>query len=790
MEQLDLVAQGAVGPQDPDAAPHDALPEQLGDYRIIGRIGQGGMGTVYEAYHTKLKRHVALKVLTPHLTRDAKSIARFDREMEAVGRVDHPNIVRAMDAREIDGTRILVMEYVAGMNLEEVAVRVDRLNVADACEVVRQVAAGLQCAFQNGLIHRDIKPSNLMVFRVECPASRVPSHAADDDGPSTLDSRHSTPIVKILDLGLALLRASSDGSWGSGETLADGTGLGTVMGTADYMAPEQVTDSHSVDIRADIYSLGCTLYRLLPGQPPFSGPQYQTAFEKMVGHARDTAAPIQSIRADVPDPLAATIERMMAKDRERRFSTPGEVAAALRPFVAGADLGRLCSVLADGTKSQVDTSNQQDRVGTAPGVSHAAEVALAPTAARMPPVSRRPWWQRVVVAAGLLLVLAGGLYVGVITVRIKDKQGKTTADVKVEVPEGGTAEVAKDGQPLTEERNVSHGGQLGTAEKQLRHLPFGPSPHPSPRSTGARELFLGRSVGPPGSTKRANDAPRGDSRPAPEDRVETVPPAMKNAPLSVLGMGESRRIGFREPGSVTTDSQPRFRVARNVVTRDGLGITRLFRCKEDTVMVSERLAEPREVNLWVPVKRALSPCAFASQVADSANVDGEVVVQADRELPDGVYCLHTSEFSDAAARPEFAAPFVVRGWGQPTIVGEPRVEITEDRRRAHCVVTISNEGKGDFNDGFLVVTLQRVKGEFGQFKSRQNRQPESIPAGKTKTVSVPLEIAGLEPGQYYFYGHVNYRHLWDANTLCEFQSPRFSLPASSTSVIGPAQKSP
>jgi hypothetical protein len=181
---------------------------------------------------------------------------------------------------------------------------------------------------------------------------------------------------------------------------------------------------------------------------------------------------------------------------------------------------------------------------------------------------------------------------------------------------------------------------------------------------------------------------------------------------------------------------------------------------------------------------------FASQVADSANADGEVVVQADCALPDGVYCLHTGEFSDSAGRPEFAAPFVVRGWGQPTIVGEPRVEITEDRRRAHCVVTISNEGKGDFNDGFLVVTLQRVKGEFGQFKSRQNRQPESIPAGKTKTVSVPLEIAGLEPGQYYFYGHVNYRHLWDANTLCEFQSPRFSLPASSTSVIGPAQKSP
>ena len=194
-------------------------------------------------------------------------------------------------------------------------------------------------------------------------------------------------------------------------------------------------------------------------------------------------------------------------------------------------------------------------------------------------------------------------------------------------------------------------------------------------------------------------------------------------------------------------------------------------------MVEERLGEHRDVNLWVPVKRALSPCAFAVPVGRPANADSDTVVHVDRELPDGVYCLHTGEFSDLAVRPDFAAPFVVRGWGQPEIVGEPRVEITQDGRRAQLSLTILNQGRGTFDDGLLVVTLQKAKGEYGEFKSRQNRDLEAVAPGTTKTVSVQMEVAGLEAGEYYFYGHINYRHLWDANTLCEFQSPRFSLPA-------------
>ena len=193
------------------------------------------MGTVYKALHTKLDRAVALKVLARGRVEDGRAIARFEREMKAIGRLDHPQIVRADDAREIDGHPVLIMEYVEGLDLARLVNRVGRLRVAAACELARQAAVGLQYVHEHGLVHRDIKPSNLML----------------------------TPRgeVKILDLGLARLHRQRGGS-------DEMTGTGLTMGTADYMAPEQASDSHSVDIRADIYSLGCTLFKLLSGRRP------------------------------------------------------------------------------------------------------------------------------------------------------------------------------------------------------------------------------------------------------------------------------------------------------------------------------------------------------------------------------------------------------------------------------------------------------------------------------------------------------------------------------------------
>ncbi len=396
----------------PDPAPID-LP-QLGEYELLEKLGEGGMGAVYKARHTRLDKLVAVKVLPKNRVADPGAVARFEREMKAVGRVDHPNIVRAMDAREVDGTRFLVMEYAAGRDLSVVVRRCGVLRIEDACELTRQVALGLQCAHENGLIHRDIKPSNLILT----PAGQV----------------------KILDLGLALLSADRPGELGRTEmTLA-----GAAMGTADYMAPEQVSDSHAVDIRADIYSLGCTLYKLLSGHVPFVGPQYKTPMEKMMGHLRDAPPPITLWRTDVSAELAAVIERMLAKDRAGRYATPKEVAQALAPFAAGADLTRVADEAAaaiSGAKSGerlhagTEPVVSSPMTGTTPGGAPAQKPGFFQKPGFSEPI--RDHWPRrpaVLIALGLVgILLAAG-----IIIRIVDKQGRETV---VEVADDSTVTI-------------------------------------------------------------------------------------------------------------------------------------------------------------------------------------------------------------------------------------------------------------------------------------------------------------------------------------------------------------
>jgi serine/threonine protein kinase len=218
----------------------------LGQYQLLEKLGEGGMGAVYKALHTKLEKVVALKVLKvlpANRLQNPNAISRFEREMRAVGKLNHVNIVAAHDAGEIDDKHYLVMELVDGIDLSELMRRVGPLNSADACELIRQAAVGLQHAHGRGMVHRDIKPSNLMLARTE-------------DG---------EPLVKVLDMGLALL---DDQQTAARREL---TTTGQMMGTLDYMAPEQGSDSHVVDIRADIYSLGATLFKLLCGKSPFSG---------------------------------------------------------------------------------------------------------------------------------------------------------------------------------------------------------------------------------------------------------------------------------------------------------------------------------------------------------------------------------------------------------------------------------------------------------------------------------------------------------------------------------------
>jgi len=283
-------------------------PVQLGQYRIGERLGLGGMGAVYRAEHVRLKKSVAVKVLAPGQMRDPRAVARFQLEMEVVGRLDHPNIVRATDAGEADGTHFLVMELIDGVNLAHLLLQRGPLPVPTACELVRQAALGLQHAHEHGLVHRDIKPSNLMLT----PSGQV----------------------KLLDLGLALLRSARPLG-------GDLTGVGEVMGTAEYMAPEQYAETRSVDTRADVYSLGCSLYALLIGDPPFSGAGRNSFLRMMWAHQHETARPIGELRADVPPALGDLLTRMLSKNPDDRPATPSAVVAALEPLAAGADLSGL-----------------------------------------------------------------------------------------------------------------------------------------------------------------------------------------------------------------------------------------------------------------------------------------------------------------------------------------------------------------------------------------------------------------------------------------------------------------
>ena len=287
----------------------DPPVEQLGPYQLLEPLGSGGMGTVYKALHTKLKRHVALKVLPANRWTTAAAVARFEREMEAIGQLDHPHIVRASDAGQDRNVHYLAMDYVDGLDLSRVVNRLGRVSVAEACEVARQTAMALQCAHENKLVHRDIKPSNVMLTR---------------DGQ-----------IKLLDLGLALL--GDEHAFDQNEL----TTVGQLMGTLDYMSPEQGMDCHEVDIRADIYSLGATLYKLLTGRAPFSGQNYNTLLKKVVALANKPTPSVGSHRDDLPPNLVTVIDRMLSKDPQERYDTPQAVVEALAPFAAHANLASL-----------------------------------------------------------------------------------------------------------------------------------------------------------------------------------------------------------------------------------------------------------------------------------------------------------------------------------------------------------------------------------------------------------------------------------------------------------------
>ncbi len=269
----------------------------IGKYKVLERLGSGGMGSVFLCEHKLMRRRVAVKVLPTAKATDPSALERFYREARAVAALDHPNIVHAYDIDQDADLHFLVMEYVDGASLQEIIKKVGPMDPVRAAHYIYQSCLGLQHAHTAGLVHRDIKPGNVLVDR--------------------------TGVVKILDMGLARF-------FNDEEDILTKKYDENVLGTADYLAPEQALDSHGVDIRADIYSLGATFYYVLTGRTPFSE---GTVAQKLIWHQTRQPKAIRSLRPEVPEGLVAIIDKMMAKDPAQRYQTPLEVAEALVPFI-------------------------------------------------------------------------------------------------------------------------------------------------------------------------------------------------------------------------------------------------------------------------------------------------------------------------------------------------------------------------------------------------------------------------------------------------------------------------
>ena len=275
------------------------LPSELHQhprYRIIRLLAEGGMGTVYLAEHRIMRNLVALKTIKPELSKDHETIARFLQEARTAGQLDHSNIARVFDVEQVGETMFLTMEYVPGKTLAQIVAKRGPLPILHSCHYVRQIALGLDHACTKGVIHRDIKPQNVMLMS-------------------------SNGIVKILDFGLG--RLVDEQRSRTGLTKDD-----EMLGTPDYVAPEQVRDAKSADVRSDIYSLGCTFYFLLAGAPPFAA---DNVLELLAKHETEQPIPIRSLRPEVPANVADLLGRMIAKDPLDRPQSPQDIATALSP---------------------------------------------------------------------------------------------------------------------------------------------------------------------------------------------------------------------------------------------------------------------------------------------------------------------------------------------------------------------------------------------------------------------------------------------------------------------------
>jgi serine/threonine protein kinase len=329
----------------------------IGPYHVLDKLGQGGLSSVYKARHNETQALVAIKIIRAEVFASTEGRQQFLQEVEAMARLDHANIVQFCDADQWQDTFYFAMEYVEGTDLGKVVRLSGALPVQEACDYIRQSALGLQHAFERNLIHRDIKPVNLFLTHISAlspggsalfATKREPANAPV--GAMTMQMK---PLIKILDWGLASLRNPKGLT---NEQMIEDVAK-SIVGTADYLSPEQARNANLVDIRGDIYSLGCSLYFLLTGQAPFPD---GTLMQKIMQHQTVEPRAIEEFRADVPDGVTTIVKRMMAKQPEDRFQTPASVALALLPFARRATLGGGSSCTLPTLRGKLRQPNRDD----------------------------------------------------------------------------------------------------------------------------------------------------------------------------------------------------------------------------------------------------------------------------------------------------------------------------------------------------------------------------------------------------------------------------------------------
>lgn len=352
----------------------------VGGYVIQDRLGKGASAGVYRAVHTS-GQVVALKVLARSKGKEANVLTRFQREGRLLCQLDHPNVVRAFQLGQAGATHFIVMEHLDGETLDEVLARRKKLPYQEACRLAVQALRGLQHLHERSMVHRDVKPANLMLTAPE--DERATGGGGDD---TTLRS-----TVKILDIGLGRELFDDDGPEAADPGL---TSEGAILGTPDYIAPEQARDARSADIRSDVYSLGCVLFHLIAGRPPFTD---KNTMMLMVKHATERLPKLADLVPGTPAALQAVLDRMTAKRPEDRYQTPNDAAEALRPFLPSATQTAEFPPVNPEFRKWLETESGTDEpppevakrpTGAAPAQSGVAKVPVAsrPTAPSAPPL--------------------------------------------------------------------------------------------------------------------------------------------------------------------------------------------------------------------------------------------------------------------------------------------------------------------------------------------------------------------------------------------------------------------